>query len=307
MEALNGEAQKLLKASMAQGTWDSYSRAVEKFIAFRATVDLQNIWPSPNSHIIAYISFLARENWAHSTIALHMSALAFVHKINNWPDPTVSFFVKKIKEGLKRLNGRQDRRRPITFQILSRLVSVLPAVCSSSYEVILFKAAFLLAFFGFMRVGEYACVSKKTLSRHVLFREDVSLSDEALNICFKHSKTDQRGHSVAVTIQNLENNVLCPVRAMKDFLEIRAPVSGPLFLHFNQDPLTMGQVSAILKKSVGVVGLPVDDFSPHSFRIGAATSAAIRGVPEDSIKLMGRWNSSAFESYIRPQRLISFL
>jgi len=40
-------------------------------------------------------------------------------------------------------------------------------------------------------------------------------------------------------------------------------------------------------------------FSSHSFRIGAATVAAQRGIPDHQIQLMGRWTSNAYQLYIR--------
>jgi hypothetical protein len=37
----------------------------------------------------------------------------------------------------------------------------------------------------------------------------------------------------------------------------------------------------------------------HSFRIGAATAAAIQGASDEDIQRMGRWKSQAFKRYIR--------
>ncbi|XP_071144984.1 uncharacterized protein [Mytilus edulis] len=42
-------------------------------------------------------------------------------------------------------------------------------------------------------------------------------------------------------------------------------------------------------------------YKAHSFRIGAATSAAAKGIPHSVIQGMGRWKSSAFMKYIRMQ------
>ena len=43
----------------------------------------------------------------------------------------------------------------------------------------------------------------------------------------------------------------------------------------------------------------------HSFRIGAAITARQANVPDILIKMMGRWKSNAYQSYIRtpPQEL----
>ena len=41
-------------------------------------------------------------------------------------------------------------------------------------------------------------------------------------------------------------------------------------------------------------------YTSHSFRIGAATTAASQGVSSTSLQQLARWASSAYSSYIRP-------
>ena len=47
------------------------------------------------------------------------------------------------------------------------------------------------------------------------------------------------------------------------------------------------------------VGLDPTVYSGHSFRIGAATSAAHAKVPDHMIKTLGRWSSDCYTRYIR--------
>ena len=46
------------------------------------------------------------------------------------------------------------------------------------------------------------------------------------------------------------------------------------------------------------VGIDDKRFKMHSFRIGAATTAKEAGISDVHIKMLGRWKSSAHQSYI---------
>lgn len=274
---------------------------------FRNLFNMGSFWPVPQNHIISYISFLSIEGWAPSTVNTHISALAFVHRINGWEDVTKSFLITKLKEGCNRLNPRADSRLPISPTLLEKLVKKLPSTCSSIYEVQLFKAAYLLAVFAFLRVSEFTSYKKHGDNSRVLAIDDLRVHGQKskdLLVRIRFSKTDQKGAVSEIKVESSSHPCLCPVKAMEGFLAIRPPFAGPLFVHFSGEPMTSFQFSHMLKKGITLLGLTPSSFSSHSFRIGAATSAALGGFTEGAIKEMGRWKSSAFQVYIRPHRLI---
>ena len=45
--------------------------------------------------------------------------------------------------------------------------------------------------------------------------------------------------------------------------------------------------------------LDISHFNGHSFRIGAATTAAQAGVPDSMIKMYGPWQSDAYLRYLQ--------
>ena len=293
------ETHNLLQASLATGTWVSYRRCIVNFIEFRSQFGLEDLWPVPEAHILLFISFLSVKNFAPSTINSHIAALSFVHNVNGWGNPTDSFLVRKVKEGCRRSNRRSDERLPITPVILEQLIRVLPAICKSGYECQLFKAAFLLAFFGFLRVGELASTRNNTDLNRLISVNDVSISGSSLELRIRFSKTDQRGHSYCIYIEGSRNQELCPVNALSIYLKSRPSKGGPLFIHFNGQVISSYQFTHVLKEGIKVLGLCPNSFGSHSFRIGAATSVAINGFPEETIKSLGRWKSASFKLYIR--------
>jgi len=286
---------------MAPGTWVSYNRCVDRFIQFLGQYQLGVNWPVSQASIILFISFLSLGGWAPSSINSHMAAISFVHKANGWCDPTDSFLLKKLKEGTKRGNPRKDSRLPISPVLLAKLVRILTSVCNSSLEVLMFKAAFLLAFFGFLRVGEFTSAGRYSDDSKSLTVNDVSILPDlqCLQVTIRYSKTDQRGSAVTMQIGRAMNVELCPVKAMWEYLQARPPVPGLLFRHFDGSPLTASQFNKVLKKCVEALGLSSCGYSAHSLRIGAATSGTVCGLSEEKVKELGRWKSSAYKLYIR--------
>ncbi|MES9883959.1 MAG: tyrosine-type recombinase/integrase [Sedimenticola sp.] len=176
-------------------------------------------------------------------------------------------------------------------------------ICSSSYETILFQAAYTLAFFGLFRVGELV-FSSHAENERPLRRDDIligtieSESVDTMKIRLRKSKTNQSGPPVMIDIHAIGTNV-CPVKAMVAFLRIRPNTSSYLLCHQNGFPLTRYQFAAILKMVTRALHLETALYGTHSFRIGAATWLAKRGVSNATIKKMGRWSSNTFERYIR--------
>ncbi|XP_077094312.1 uncharacterized protein LOC143746387 [Siphateles boraxobius] len=76
----------------------------------------------------------------------------------------------------------------------------------------------------------------------------------------------------------------------------------PLFLDESKKPVTRFWFQKHLKSVLQQSGIPAKNFSSHSFRIGAATSAAQKGLSQQQIQALGRWSSDAFQSYIRTNR-----
>ena len=116
-----------------------------------------------------------------------------------------------------------------------------------------------------------------------------------MSVTLHQSKTDpfRQGHQINISATNTS---MCPVRAMHKYMSIIPPANrkGPLFNGGRFSPLSRANVTTILHQLLhGTDEEPVN-YASHSFRIGAATTAA--GLPP---KTLGRWKSNAYESYVQ--------
>ena len=54
-----------------------------------------------------------------------------------------------------------------------------------------------------------------------------------------------------------------------------------------------------VRSALSILGYDASIYAGHSFRIGAATTAAEHGIEDSVIKMLGRWESSAYQLYVR--------
>ena len=295
---------RLLSLAFTQNTHKTYSTGWNAFIKYMAEQNLVCAFPVSVHVIRQFVGWLSLRGLAPNTISTYVAGIGHQHKLMGFTDPTADYLVSKLLEGCRRDRGVADGRRPITVPILSLILRSAPFISSSRYEVALFRSAFLCAFFGFMRVGEFAAHSRGRVQDSVLRFSDVRIcqsgDSQYAQISFRASKTNQAGAPQVIRLIPSRDAFLCPVSALKEFLQARPIGPTVLFCHFDGSPLTRHQFNAVLRKALEFSDLGGHNFKSHSFRIGAATVAHNEGIPTAQIKEMGRWRSDVALSYIRP-------
>ena len=162
-------------------------------------------------------------------------------------------------------------------------------------------AAATMCFFGFLRSGEVAVPSDRAFDPSVQLayadvRIDSQVSPRILEFRLKVSKTDpfQRGDNLYW--QNGERAMLA---AALDYMVRRGSGQGPLFLFEDGRYLTRERFVVAVRMALRRAGLDPTWYAGHSFRTGAATTAAQRGIQDLLIKTLGRWESAAYTVYVR--------
>lgn len=298
----------LLDSALTAGSKTSYQRAWGVFQRFHqrfygsATLSL----PLPSSQLTLFISYLSAKKLAHSTITSCMSAISYVHKLKGYRDPTKTFLIHKLLTALSRQRS-VDLRLPITRPVLHELVKSLRHTNSSAFQRGLYSAMFLLAFYGFFRIGELAAKSADCAASVIQFRDLTFLvkdgQPQMIKIIITVFKHNTNKKPFEILIEREDTLPFCPVQALVEYCKTRGAQPGPLFCHPNLAPITVYQFNTELSQCLKFCGLDTTRYKGHSFRIGAASHAADMGFSDAQIRTLGRWKSDAFRIYIRSERL----
>ncbi|XP_078509305.1 integrase/recombinase xerD homolog [Lissotriton helveticus] len=293
-------APDLIAASVAPKTKSRYERDWQVYRAvLQSKKGVGEFTPQ------GVLSFIVSQKDGGRSLALvrrQLSAIAFFAGIKGVTDPTKDLRVRRAMKGWERLvPGEKDSRRPIDSKRLVNILGALPQVCWSHYEVQLLQLAYSLAFFGAFRVSELVPNSKMDRQGGIAV-DDVVMAAGLLQVRVRRSKTDPLGKGVWVQLRASQGAGYCPVMLMERFMQMRPGCEdNRLLVHEDGTPLTKFQFTRICKRALELLGEDIAHFTSHSFRIGAATTAAELGLSPGAIKRVGRWNSASFERYVRPQ------
>lgn len=163
-----------------------------------------------------------------------------------------------------------------------------------------------MGFFGFLRAGEFTVRSPVEFNASSsLTLADVAVDQHdnpsVVRIRLKQSKTDPFRHGVDIFLGRTKAD-LCPVSALLAYIAVRPAVSGPLFVFRDGSFLSRERLIIAVQAALEQAGVNARSYTGHSFRIGAATAAAEAGLEDSVVKMLGRWESSAYQRYIRTPR-----
>lgn len=254
-------------------------------------------------HVLcSFVSQIAEAGIKHRTIKVYLSAIRFLHIAEGEKDPfePAHHRLQYVLQGIKRVEaekGTEKRQRlPISPDILKKLRSVWEV--EPVLGTTMLWAACCLGFFGFLRSGEMTVPAdgRYDPSCH-LSRADIAVDHPShpntIRVTIKQSKTDPFRQGIQLFMGRTDSDV-CPVRALLNYLVERGSTEGPLFMFPDGSYLTRQRLVEVVRQALGKAGLDASKYCGHSFRIGAATTAAKKGMEDSIIKTLGRWRSLAY-------------
>ncbi len=295
---------------LAQSTHKVYSSGQRRFLNFCTSAGLQAM-PAGEDVLCKFAAKMASEGLRHRTIKSYMAGIRHLHIEEGLDDPFLPTLSRLhyVLRGVKRSQGEggdsSRERLPITPPLLRQIKAVWECRAGDP-DYIMLWAACCLAFFGFLRAGEFTvpCDTGFDASIHLAWG-DLAVVDPAsprvLSVHLKASKTDPFRKGITLFIGKVPSN-LCPVSAMLAYLLVRGRQPGPLFLFKDGRPLTRQRFVQAVRDALAKAGIQAGRYASHSFRIGAATTAAAKGIEDSIIKTLGRWKSLAYLEYVKIPR-----
>ena len=300
IKKLQDETLKNLKNSKSVNTVRAYKSDFEDFTLFCIKNGFKSL-PTEPKIVSLYLTYLSSKNVRTSTIKRRLVSIGVIHKMKGHYLDTKHPIIVENFMGIKRLKGiSQNGKKPLLINDLKVIIDVINKQEEPDLKKLRNKALLLIGFAGGFRRNELVSLNL----------EDLNFVFEGVKINIKRSKTDQFGEGFTKGIPHFENYLYCPVKNLKNWLNISKIKKGPIFVRFSKGVnltnirLTDQSVALIIKEYLTKAGVDNKNYSGHSLRSGFATSAAEAGAEERSIMAMtGHKSSEMVRRYIKDANL----
>jgi len=260
----------------SENTWKAYRSAIQDYVNW---YKLALPFPSTPEMVAAYLANRALV-YKRNTLNQRVAAIAFVHRMLGYDDPTQDSQVRQVLRGIRRDKAEHqetlDRAPAFTA---SELVALLDGMDDSLRDR-RDRAYILIGFAGAFRQSELNALQVEQLERH----------DDGLSVTMGIVKTDQTGDKQLVkALPYADDPSVCPVRALNDWLDAARINKGPVFRavdkkgRVGETPLSHTATNQMLKRRARRAGLAdANRYSGHSLRASFVTILRDLGV-EDAL------------------------
>ena len=212
--AISDSAKGFAAAAASENTVRAYR---SDWATFAAWCDLANRTPLPAEPetMADFIAAMADEGYKPSTITRRVSAVARAHRLAGYSTPLTGV-ARETMAGVRRTLGVAPRQvAPITVPDLRAMIHGLPDDIRGVRD----QALLLVGFAGALRRSELVGLDVA----------DVAQVDAGTLLTLRRSKVDQEGQGRQVGIPYGSRRETCPVRSLRNWLEVSDISDGPIF------------------------------------------------------------------------------
>ena len=252
-------------------------------------------------NIIAFMEFLYQNSVSPKVISTYISSIHSRAHWYGWSTPSLSHpAVQRYLRSIS-INSRFNPTPRGIFDI--HTLYNISVSCDILSDPILFRAIFLTAFYGFLRMSNMAPHSSSKFNPDFHFlRQDLIFASPGAHLLIKWTKTLQHHKSHHwIQLPSIQNHFLCPVKALQALINSR-PLSptSPLFANnfYPYAQVIDTHIRDALKKVLIHRNISPTGHGFHTFRRSGATLAFDNNVKLQDIMAHGLWRSSAIWTYL---------
>jgi integrase len=225
--------------------------------AFRAwRADLGPCDKDPHELVALYLAHMAHEGLKVSTICRALAAIgAQMLKAGVEWSPGHPAIRRQLKSIRRRRREKPAKKLPVLAVDLVTFADGLPSDATMDRAI--------------LTVGWFTALRRSNIVR--IQREHVTFDPRGFELLLPWSKTNQDGDEQRVAVWAQNNAGVCPVRALRAWLEESGIASGLVF------DVSERYVARLVQSCAARAGRDPADFGAHSLRAGLATTADERG------------------------------
>ena len=297
--------EKLKSCQYRESTANMYLGVWQQFNKFLMRLDkVPTSWEDRATLFVAYL--IEEKGLQSSTIKSYISAIkrTLVDDDKEWDDSKI--LIRSLTRACRMINDTVRTRLAIHCSLLEMLLFELQNIFAGQwYLEIMYKAIFVLGYYGLMRIGEM------TESPHVLKAKDVFIgtNKRKLLLVLHSSKTHVSGTQEIKIVANKDEKTgsyrkrhFCPMAIIDIYNKAQGPYlerNEQFFIFRDRSPVKPVHVATVLKQAITQLELDSRLYGTHSLRIGRSSDLIKYGYTIEEVKRMGRWKSTAVYKYIR--------
>lgn len=286
---ISGKAAEIIAQSWREGTKQQYSVYLKKWCSFCSTRGI-NPYKADTPQALDFMAGLFEQGLGYSAMNTVRSALSQVLQTSSGVSfgelPLVRQFMRGVyqeKPALPRYSITWD------VSILLKYLKTLPHVKSLSLKLLTFKTVTMLAILSAQRVQtlQYLDLRNMDLTENIV---KFSIGDK-----LKQSKPGRHIKELEFPAYPTEPN-LCVVQTVKEYITRTKPLRDKitvLLVTFVKPHKVASKntISRWVKTTLGLAGIDLARFKPHSVRAASSSSAAQARVPVETILKTAGWST----------------
>ena len=306
LQWLAGKASQHVASGLLLRTSVTYTRGFHLFLAFTIYMGLQCPWDEVA--VLSFLEHLIQQGLSAASVSNYISILSHFFALYGWPEAVLH--ARKTLLLVKAVKMHNPMKPKIKGILSVTMLKELMFHVVKDVNALVFKAIYLLAFFGFFRLASLvpSSAGQFNATRFPLVK-DIVWTTDGFQLILKCAKNMQNLDEFKIIhIPKLSCESICPVNAIKRLIkEFKLVGNDPLFMYSVQGEkqiLTTFKVRNVLVKAIKSMGLHPKDYGFHCFRSGANLAFEMR-IPLEHIKVHGHWKSEAIWSYLKSSSKVS--